>query len=187
MATFPSLKPSTRTFTPGRHPHSEISTLSGLQTRVRSSNVLLEQSLRLSFAALTEAEMLSIRNHYIGQQGRYLSFAIPSDLLTGTTTPANFTPANYSWIYASRPTITDIGLQRYEVTVEMETVPPQNASISGAVLVVNSTLQSGVAGGISPMLRIVTATLVPGKSGVESAGLSLTVTASLAEGAATGS
>lgn len=143
MAIFPSLKPATRTFTPGRYPHSEISTLSGLQTRVRSSNVLLEQSLRLTFAALTETEMLSIRSHYIGQQGRFLSFVIPNELLSGTTTPASFTPTGHSWIYASRPTITDIGLQRYDVSVELSTVPAENANLSGAGFTVTITVDTG--------------------------------------------
>jgi hypothetical protein len=49
MATFPTLTPSSRTFTPGRHPHSEIPTLNGLQTRVRTSNVILEQRLTAHF------------------------------------------------------------------------------------------------------------------------------------------
>lgn len=143
MATFPALQPSTRTFTPGRHPHSEIPTLSGLQTRVRTSNVLLEQRLRLTFTALTEAEMLSIRTHYLGQQGRFLSFTIPNDLLSGTTTPSNFTPTGYSWIYADRPQIQDIGLQRYTVTLELSTVPPEGANVNGAEFTVLCTLIPG--------------------------------------------
>jgi hypothetical protein len=145
MATFPSLKPSTRTFTPGRHPHSEIPTLSGLQIRVRTSNVLLEQRLRLSFAALTETEMLSIRSHYITQQGRFLSFAIPNDLLSGTTSPTSFTPTGYSWVYATRPQITDVGIQRYDVAVELATVPPEGASVNGAEFTVGVTFAAGVA------------------------------------------
>ena len=169
MAAFPSLKPATRTFTPGRHPHSEIPTLSGLQTRVRTSNVLLDQRLRLTFAALTEAEMLSIRSHYIGQQGRFLSFTIPNDLLSGTTSPASFTPTNYSWVYADRPQISDVACGRYDVSVELSTVPPEGANINGAEFTVSVSLASGVATGTA-----------------STTGFDLTVTASLAEGAATG-
>jgi hypothetical protein len=143
MAIFPALQPSTRTFTPGRYPHSEIPTLSGLQTRVRTSNVLLDQRLRLTFTALTEAEMLSIRTHYLGQQGRFLSFTIPNELLSGTTTPSSFTPTGYSWIYADRPQIQDIGLQRYTVTLELSTVPPEGATLNGAEFTVACTLLAG--------------------------------------------
>ena len=128
MTAFPSMQPSTRPFTPGRHPHSEIPTLNGLQTRVRTSNAILEQRLRLTFVALTEAQMLSIGTHYIGQQGRFLSFAIPSSLLSGMTTPAYFTPTGYSWIYGSAPQVEDIPCaQRYNVSVELMTVPPEGA------------------------------------------------------------
>jgi hypothetical protein len=147
MATFPSLKPSTRTFTPGRHPHSEIPTLSGLQIRVRTSNVLLEQRLRLTFVALTEAEMLSIRNHYITQQGRFLSFFIPNDLLSGTTSPASFTPTGYSWTYAAPPQITDVGVQRYDVSVELTTVPPEGGNVNGAEYTITISLDAGIGDG----------------------------------------
>jgi len=166
MATFPTLTPSSRTFTPGRHPHSEIPTLNGLQTRVRTSNVILEQRLRLTFVALTEAEMLSIRTHYVGQQGRFISFFIPSSLLSGMTTPANFTPNGYSWIYGSPPQVEDIpGTQRYTVSIELVTVPPEGSNVNGAEFTVSVTLAAGA---------VVTST--------EQAGADLTVVASIVAG-----
>ena len=166
MATFPTLTPSSRTFTPGRHPHSEIPTLNGLQTRVRTSNVILEQQLRLTFLGLTEAEMLSIRTHYIGQQGRFLSFAIPSSLLSGMTTPASFTPTGYSWIYGSAPQVEDIPCaQRYNVSVELITIPPEGANVNGAEFTVSIALAAGIAS-------------IPG----DATGADLTVTASIAGG-----
>lgn len=183
MATFPTLTPSSRTFTPGRHPHSEIPTLDGLQIRVRTSNVILEQQLRLTFLGLTEAEMLSIRTHYVGQQGRFLSFDIPSSLLSGMTTPANFTPTSYSWIYGSAPQIEDIPCtQRYTVTIDLVTVPPEGANINGSEFTVGITFAT-----VTPLAQTITISFVAGVSGVESPGLNLTITASLAAGAASGS
>lgn len=143
MATFPTLTPSSRSFSPGRHPHSEIRTLNGLQTRVRTSNVILEQRLRLTFVALTETQMLSVRAHYNTQQGRFLSFDIPSSLLSGMSTPASFTPTGYSWIYAGSPQVEDIGLQKYTVSVDLVTVPPEGATVSGSGFIVYSTLVEG--------------------------------------------
>jgi hypothetical protein len=146
MATFPTLTPSSRTFTPGRHPHSEIPTLNGLQVRVMTSNVILEQQLRLTFVGLTEAQMLSVRSHYVGQQGRFFSFAIPSSLLSGMTTPANFTPTGYSWIYGSAPQVEDIpGTQRYTVSVELVTIPPEGVNVNGAEFTVSIALVAGAA------------------------------------------
>jgi len=97
--------------------------MNGEQSRVRQSNVLVDQRLRLTFVALTEADMLSIRTHYVGQQGRFLAFSIPNVLLSGVTTPANFTPSGYQWIYDATPTIQDIGCQRYTVSLELVTIP----------------------------------------------------------------
>jgi hypothetical protein len=166
MATFPTLTPSSRTFTPGRHPHSEIPTLNGLQTRVRTSNVILDQQLRLTFIGLTESEMLSIRTHYIGQQGRFLSFFIPSSLLSGMTTPSYFTPTGYTWIYGSAPQVEDIPCaQRYNVSVELITIPPEGANVNGAEFVVSIALAAGIAS-------------VPG----DATGADLTVTASIEGG-----
>jgi hypothetical protein len=86
------------------------------------------------------------------------------------TTPANFTPTGYSWIYANAPQVEDIPCaQRYNVSVELVTVPPEGANINGAEFTVTVSVLGGVVADNA------------------SAGLSLSVTASLAAGTATGS
>jgi hypothetical protein len=187
MAVFPTLTPSSRTFTPGRHPHSEIPTLNGLQVRVMTSNVILEQQLRLTFIGLTEAEMLSVRSHYVGQQGRFLSFAIPSSLLSGMTTPASFTPTGYSWIYGSAPQVEDIpGTQRYTVSVELVTIPPEGVNVNGAEFTVSIALAVGAAdsgnGNATGASLIVTASIQGGEASFIVNGFDLTVTASIEGG-----
>lgn len=190
MATFPTLKPSSRTFTPGERPHSVINTLNGNSVRVRQSNVLVDQRLRMTFIALTEAEMLSIRSHYATQQGSFLSFSIPNDLLSGVTTPASFTPTGYSWVYANRPQVEDVGCSRHTVTVELVTIPPEGANINGAEFTVTASITGGAAaGGAAGATLTTTASVVGGAAGegVDVAGADLTVTASLDPGAATAS
>jgi len=189
VATFPTLTPSSRTFTPGRHPHSEIPTLNGLQTRVRTSNVILEQRLRLTFVALTEAQMLSIRTHYNTQQGRFLSFSIPDSLLSGMTTPANFTPTGYSWIYGSAPQIEDIpGVQRYTASIELVTVPPEGANVNGAEFTVSIALAAGAALSTVNVTGFDLTVAASIEGGVvadnSSAGLDMTVSISLTAGGA---
>ena len=181
MATFPALAPSSRTFTPGTYPHSEIPTLSGTQTRVMTSNVQLSQRLRLTFAALTETEMLSIRTHYIGQQGRFLSFTIPNDLLSGMSAPASFTPTGYSWTYVAPPQISDVACGRYDVSVELATVPPEGANVNGAEFTVGVSFAT-----VTPMVQSIGIVFAAGVASVESPGLDLTVVMSLAEGAGSG-
>jgi hypothetical protein len=191
MATFPTLTPSSRTFTPGRHPHSEIPTLNGLQVRVRTSNVILEQQLRLTFVALTEAQMLSIRSHYISQQGRFLSFVIPDSLLSGMTAPAYFTPTAYSWIYGSAPQVEDIpGTQRHTVSIELVTVPPEGANLNGAEFTVSIGLAAGIAVASAEATGAdltVTASIEGGVvADNSSAGFDLTVSVTLTAGGANG-
>lgn len=190
MAIFPTLTPSGRTFTPGRYPHSEIRTLDGLQSRVRTSNALLEQRLQLTFVALTESDMLSIYSHYNEQQGRFLPFVIPTSLLSGMAAPASFTPTGYNWIYADTPKIEDIGFQRYTANVELIAVPILGASINGDNLIVTISLAAGTVIASSEAtgaVFIVTTSIVTGVVADNgSAGFALSTAVSFAPGSGGG-
>jgi len=100
---------------------------------VRHSNVETGARLRLLFRAISTAELLELISHYNGQSGGFAAFAIPDDLLSGMTTPADFTPSGSQWIYASRPAVVDIPIDgttntnRHDVTVELASVPEQPA------------------------------------------------------------
>jgi len=150
MAAFPSsIIPSTRTYSPGAFPHTVHGVYDGSEARVRHSNTVLGVRLRLFFPAITTAELLTVIGHYAGQSGRFLSFAIPYDLLSGVTTPADFTPAGHQWRYAARPTVEDIsivgGTNRHNLTIELETVPPENTIAQGARLRARASLRAGSA------------------------------------------
>ena len=208
MAAFPSdLIPSTRTYSPGAFPHTAHRVYDGSEARVRHSSTVLGVRLRLFFPAITTAELLTVIAHYNDQRGRFLPFAIPDDLLTGVTTPADFTPVGHQWRYAAKPTAQDIsivgGTNRHDLTIELETVPPENTIAQGARLQKSATLQAGspqrgafldavaslsaggATGGQSLLLNAV-ATLSPGlvSNGVEFSD-PLTATATLAAGAGT--
>ncbi len=149
MALFPELIPSTRTYSPGGFPHSVHGAHGGSEARVRHSNTVLGVRLRLFFPAITSAELLTVISHYSDQRGRFLPFAIPEELLSGVDTLADFTPAGHQWRYAGRPTVEDIsvdgGTNLHNLTVELETVPPENTIVQGARLRVLSSLRAGSA------------------------------------------
>jgi hypothetical protein len=131
--------------------------------------------------------MLSIRSHYIGQQGRVLSFAIPSSLLSGMTTPASFTPPAASWIYGGAPQVEDIPCaQRYNVSIELVTVPGEGANINGDEFTVSITLAAGAASvpvNVTGADLTVTASIVGGVvADNSSAGFDLTVTVAFVAG-----
>ena len=147
MATFPPLTPSTRTYSPGAFPHTTHRVYNGSEARVRHSNTVLGVRLRLFFPAITTDQLRTVIEHYSGQQGRFLPFAIPTTLLSGTTTPSTFTPTGHQWRYAAKPSVNDIsivgGTNRHNLTIELESVPPENAIVAGPRLTVRITVEGG--------------------------------------------
>jgi hypothetical protein len=144
MTTFPSLIPSTRTFTPGIYPHTAFVGMSGRSNRVRNSNVMLESQLRLTFAAISESQMLSILAHYNGRQGRFQSFPLPSEIWSGGV-PSDYQLAGYGWVYKEPPTVEDLMCGGHNVELLLETVPPEGTALLGLSLTVRYLLAAGMA------------------------------------------
>lgn len=185
MATFPTLNPSSRTYTPGEYPHTPFSAYSGFQNRVRHSNVMLASQLRLGFIALTEAQMLSVLSHYQGQFGSYESFDLPTDVWSGVSTVSDYNLAGYFWRYIEPPTVEDVYCDRYNVECALETVPPDGANVDGAWMIVAIDLATTGAAAASGLNRSVTLTLAA--VGFATSGFDGTITQSLTAGAAAAS
>lgn len=209
MATFPALSPATRTCTPGKYPHAQFNNLGGRSQTVRLSNVMLRSQLRLSFQAITEAQLLAITGHYLEQKGGYLSFDLPAEVWSGVATAADYTPSGYRWRYAGPPAVTDIPCTNcYDVELTLESVPNEGASVAGLSYVVFATLVTGTGSAANGAQLTVSATLQPGQVspvpgaqltvaatlqagsgssfGNQAYGASLPVTVTLAAGGATG-
>jgi hypothetical protein len=198
MTAFPALIPSSRVFTPGEYPHTAFRAWSGLEGRVRHSNVMLASTLRLTFISLTEANMLSILSHYTSRQGEYLPFTIPSQLLSGVSAAADYTLTGYQWRYAEPPVVDDIPCSGHSVEVVLESVPFEAISLSGlgAQLVIAFT--PGVAAAANGIQQQVESAFAPGQSAVAyeysitasiatANGFGVQVASMLEAGAATGS
>ena len=183
MATFPTLNPSSRTFTPGEYPHTPFTSLSGAQNRVRNSNVMLGSELRLSFVAITEAEMLSILSHYQAQQGSFGSFLLPSVVWNGTDSPSSYELTGYGWIYAAPPTVRDMPCGGHDVELQLQSVPPEGTALGGLDAVVTVSITPGVATAANGADLLVVATIDGGVAGP--AGLDATVTCTITAGTAT--
>jgi len=162
MATFPSLTPATRSFTPGEYPHTPFTTYNGLQNRVRHSNVMLSSSVRLSFIALAEADMLSILSHYQGQYGSFESFTLPSSIWSGVTTISDYELTDYRWRYSDSPAVDDAYCGLYNVELALETVPPEGAFVNGAELAVIISLSAGATATTNGIQQSITFTLAGG-------------------------
>jgi len=162
MAVFPALTPSSRTFTPGEYPHTPYQAISGVEGRVRHSNTMLSATLRVTFICLTEADMLSILSHYNGQQGGFIAFAIPSQLLNGVSAAADYTLTGHQWRYVQPPIIDDIPCAGHSVELTLESVPPESivlSGLAGLTSTVSITLVPGAAAAANGLNKTVAITL----------------------------
>lgn len=184
MATFPALTPATRTYTPGDYPYSPMRTLSGATRPVLHSSAMLASTLRLTFLQISEAQWLSIYSHYQVQQGEFIPFPIPPEITSGFTA-ADFTLANYQWRYVSPPEVEDHCGPYHDVTVELESVLNEITLVQGLARRLLVLLAPGAPSANSTAPAAAT-TMTIGLSGGGPTGAALTITASLAAGAASG-
>ena len=119
--TFPALVPSTRTYMPGDVPQTRQVALSGIDTAYRLGNRRVEQQLTLTFDNISEANLLSIRSHYVSVDGTYGIFYLPAEIWSGYATPPVSLLSDYAWRYAGPPTITDGSSDLWSVEVELIT------------------------------------------------------------------
>ena len=121
MADFPSISPSTRTYTPGSFAVARTNTISGDQVSVRRNNGATNYRLSLTFVSSTLENQATIFNHY-AIQNRLNPFDLPSEITNG----GGFTfPSGYQWIYARSPEVS-FTPGTVEVSVELELVAPYN-------------------------------------------------------------
>jgi hypothetical protein len=166
MTTFPALIPSSRTFTPGEYPVTPFSGYSGVQGRVRHSDVFLSAQLRLSFLGISEAEMLGIWNHYTARRGGYEPFDLPDEITEGTSL-ADYVPTGYRWRYGDEGSVEDLPCGGHNVSLTLESVAQVAVAALGADLALALSLAAGEAFIVS-----------------EAPGADLTLTLSLDAGAA---
>lgn len=61
---FPDIKPSSRSYNPGRFPQTQFQSQNGSVTVMRYSNQRVNSSLQLGFSNITDAEAADILDHY---------------------------------------------------------------------------------------------------------------------------
>ena len=61
---FPSLKPSSRTFNPGRYPSTDFESLDGTKTHIRYGNRRVNATLTLGFSNISDGAAGLILDHY---------------------------------------------------------------------------------------------------------------------------
>lgn len=124
---FPDLKPAAAPITPGAWPATAHQALSGARSIIRHGSAEIGRRLRLDFPALSEAEFLTIRNHYRGHRSSFDWFNFNT-----ATLPADQTPTGYSWRWAAAPQIVDRHADVFDVSCEFVAVIRGPSRFAGA-------------------------------------------------------
>ena len=184
MTAFPAITPSSRAFTPGQYANTPFEALSGGQTRVRHSDAYAAAQLQLTFAAISEADMLAIWNHFINRTGTFQSFTLPAEVFSQDDA-IDYTAQSAVWIYASSGVVEDLPCGGHNVQLELRTVPSANVVLIGIAIGVSIKLVAGAAAAANGAQLTVGVSIEIG--GIWILGLASTVTASLSTvGTATG-
>jgi hypothetical protein len=107
MADYPDLIPSSRRYSLGDAPATASEWLGALEVVHRFGDDSTGHRLSLAYDdATTDAEWLTIRNHWAGQEGGTLPFAVPAQVWCGHTGYGDVV-GGLQWRYASPPQRSD--------------------------------------------------------------------------------
>ena len=122
MANFPALKPTARSFQLGQYPVKTYRAMSGAVVRRSFGNKAFGYALDLEFANVPEATVNTIIDHYNGQQGGTLGFAIDAAVFAGYTVTLQGkvrNPSGIEWLYAEPPNVSSVIAGISTVTVKL--------------------------------------------------------------------
>jgi hypothetical protein len=122
MANFPALKSTARSFQLGQYPVKTYRAMSGAVVRRSFGNKAFGYTLDLEFANIPEATVNTIIDHYNGQQGGTLGFAIATAVFAGYTVTLQGkvrNPSGIEWLYAEPPSVSSVIAGISTVTVKL--------------------------------------------------------------------
>lgn len=120
--TFPAIKPSARSYSPGALPVRAYRTLGGAVWKRSFSNTRLGQAMSLSFRAIPDSETEQIVAHYEDMGGTFKRFDLPSELFAGMSSGlANRlkNAPNIKWAYSAEPKVESVFPGFSNVTVDL--------------------------------------------------------------------
>ena len=105
MSTFPSIKPTSRVWTPGVRAQSVYETLDGIEIRFLHGERVTKQRLALTFNNIPEAQGRQITDHYAESDTTYNIFDLPAEVFAGQGSYDHTNETTNSWRYASPPQV----------------------------------------------------------------------------------
>ena len=115
---FPSLKPSSRTFNPGKYPSTTFESLDGTKTHLRYGNRRVNATLTLGFSNLSDSDAKLIIDNYVltnedwddaDEKTRWVVFSSTRGLGGAATDLASYMmPSGLRWRYTQAPKVTSV-------------------------------------------------------------------------------
>lgn len=122
MATFPSIRPTARTYSPGQFPTKTYRGLSGATVKRIFGNRSFGHAIEMQFTNITDATTKQILDHYYGEYGNYQRFNLPDNVFSGMSSSLKSSvqaPSNILWEYAEPPQVESVFNGRSTVTVRL--------------------------------------------------------------------
>lgn len=118
---FPDLRPSARTYSPGKYPQQEFVALNGAVTRLLYGTKRSDAELSLDFNALTDSEVVQILTNYenVTRDNDWVTFTAANAAVGASTNLANYIqenrPDGLRWRYADPPEVVALSPNRSNV------------------------------------------------------------------------
>ena len=122
---FPALRPSSRSYSPGRYPQSEFKALNGATTRVVYGNRRSEAELSLGFQNVTDDQAALVLALYekVGPVDDWVSFTGNDGALGASASLAAYLlevgGSGLRWRFAGPPTVSSVQPGRSTVEVKL--------------------------------------------------------------------
>ena len=125
---FPTLAPSSRSYTGGDWPVAKYQSQNGSEARILYGNRRVGHTLSLEYQNITDADAESFFTDYYAQKGTYTTFALPQPITNnagkGWAGSRDFFKAGsgVQWRYAEAPQLTSIYPGRSTVRIKLVAV-----------------------------------------------------------------
>ena len=146
MATFPAVIPdASRSYTPGLFGAEQYQHAGGVEVRFLTSLVPIADRFSLNFTLRDEDTVELIRDHFIGQEGGSLPFALSEEVLAGFPVGDLLAPDGFAWVYAEPISIEQVTPKLFNITVQLESVDVGAGVQGGTRLTLGFTFSGGAA------------------------------------------
>ena len=121
VPAFPGLVPTSRSFDPGDFPIKTYNAQNGAEVRIKYGNRRINRKLQLTYANVTDTEIVKFIDHYADAGGTLNTFEVPLTMFDGWEGGKDrLTPGGpLAYRYAKPPVMTQVAKGRSTVTVDL--------------------------------------------------------------------